>query len=138
MTERDVLEEAREKVRYLDEARAYGITPLEGELQGLLADLADALAESRAALAQRDAAIQQVREAIRSLADTLAFSTRDWSTSRDLAWLWGVLQGWDDDDPECDAMSKQAAIHGWDDHEVARLRQLHAAVTLILDQKPQS
>lgn len=44
---RDVLEEAREKVRYLDEARAYGITPLEGELRGLLAGMADALAESR-------------------------------------------------------------------------------------------
>ena len=96
--------------------------------------IADLLAEN-ARLANT---IQQVRPVLQSLADVVAFSARDWSTARDLAWLWGIVQGWDDDDPECDAMSEQAAIHGWDDHEVARLRQLHAAVTLILDQEPQS
>lgn len=47
MSDRDVLTEAREKVRYLDKARAYGLIPLEGELQGLIADLADEIERLR-------------------------------------------------------------------------------------------
>lgn len=90
----------------------------------------------RRVVAERDAALstlQQVREPLRSLADVLAFSARDWGQARDLAWLWGILHGWDDDDPDLDAMSEQALLQGWDDHEVARLRSLHGIVARILD-----
>lgn len=86
-----------------------------------------------AVIEQQAETLRQVREPLQSLADTLAFSTRDWGTARDLSWLWGILQGWDDDDPQCDAMPEQAACQGWDANQVARLRGFHATITRILD-----
>lgn len=71
------------------------------------------------------AAFLAVQPAIVSLRDVLAFSGRDWGNGRDLAWLWGIIHGWDDDSPEYSAMDEQARTHGWDDSEVARLRHLH-------------
>lgn len=61
-------------------------------------------------------------EAIRTL---LATDSRDWSDDRGDAWLWGIVMGWDDEDPECSAMELVAAKHGWDEQTVARLRVLH-------------
>lgn len=79
--------------------------------------------------------IEQVRPALESIANLLAFSSRDWGQARDLAWLWGIVHGWDDEDHEEDsAMPEQARAHGWDDAEVARLRRLHDAFARILDE----
>ena len=89
--------------------------------------------QQQATIDRQDETLRQVREALQSLADTLVFSARDWGTGRDLAWLWGILQGWDDDDPECDAMPEQVALQGWDQHEVARLRGFHATIRRIID-----
>lgn len=60
-----------------------------------------------------------------SLVNTLAFDPRDWSINRRDAWLWGIICGWDSDDPNEDPMSEVAARHGWNDETVAQLRLLH-------------
>lgn len=86
-------------------------------------------------LAKARNVIEQVRPALESIANVLAFSARDWGQARDLAWLWGIVHGWDDEDHEEDsAMPEQARVHGWDDAEVARLRRLHGALARILDE----
>ena len=90
-------------------------------VEGLIADLAKA----------RNV-IEQVRPALESLANVLAFSSRDWGQARDLAWLWGIVHGWDDEHDEDSAMPEMARVHGWDEVEVARLRRLHAAYEAIL------
>lgn len=91
MTERDVLEEAREKVRYLDEARAYGITPLEGALSDLIIRLVDALAESRAEVERLRAECAEMLLSRAELADEAqrlrSYRDRmpDWKQDRDEA-----------------------------------------------------
>jgi hypothetical protein len=61
-----------------------------------------------------------------SLADTLAFSSNDWGSAADFAWLYGIVLGWDSDDPtEESAMPSLAEKHEWSDQRVARLRALH-------------
>ncbi|WIB65823.1 hypothetical protein [Curtobacterium sp. MCBD17_040] len=57
-------------------------------------------------------------------------SSNDWGARSSDAWLYGIVAGWDlkpDDDPEFDspAMPHLAAQHGWNDEQVARIRQLH-------------
>ena len=81
----------------------------------------------RAKVERQAETLRQVREVMFSLVNTLVFAARDWSTGRDLAWLWGVLCGWGD------AMDEQARICGWDEQQVARLRAFHATITRILD-----
>jgi hypothetical protein len=72
--------------------------------------------------------------ALNSLGRCMAFDPRDWALDRRDAWLWGVIVGWDPDEPgETDgAMAEVAAKHGWTDEHVARLRTLHAAVAEVL------
>ncbi|GAA3330621.1 hypothetical protein HP467_07335 [Curtobacterium albidum] len=65
-------------------------------------------------------------EAIESLRNTLALSSRDWNTYGDVAWLWGVLLGWEDDDE--DYLPGVAAQWRWSEAQVARLRRLRAAL----------
>lgn len=61
-----------------------------------------------------------------SLADTLAFSSNDWASASDFAWLYGIILGWDSDDPdEESSMPAVAAKHEWSDQQVERLRALH-------------
>ena len=63
----------------------------------------------------------------RAISDLLAFNSRDWSLDKADAWLWGIVFGWDDEtDPAESAMPDVARRHGWDEHDVARLRRLHA------------
>ena len=59
---------------------------------------------------------------IDALKNTLAFSVDDWATTRAMAWVWGIVLGWDDE-----SMVELAERHGWSDGAVARLRGLHAA-----------
>lgn len=58
----------------------------------------------------------------RSLGDTLAFSVDDWGHTRAMAWVWGIILGWDDE-----AMAELAALFGWDEDTTARLNRLHTA-----------
>ncbi len=61
-----------------------------------------------------------------SIAHSLAFSPGDHALHHRDAWIWGIVHGWDNDDPNEDAMSEVAETHGWSADEVARLRRLHA------------
>jgi hypothetical protein len=65
-----------------------------------------------------------------ALRDTLAFSADDWGESRAMAWVWGIILGWDPDpdDPEYgdnEAMDELAAKFDWTSEQVERLRELH-------------
>lgn len=62
-----------------------------------------------------------------SLKSAIVFSADDWGASRALAWVYGIVVGWDDEDGNDDAMVELAAKFGWDATGVARLRRLHAA-----------
>ena len=65
------------------------------------------------------------REALR---DTIALSADDWSQTRAMAWVYGIILGWDPD-PEADedggAMAELAAKFDWEPEQVERLRELH-------------
>ena len=64
------------------------------------------------------------RGPLASLVDCLSFSADDWGASRAMAWVWGIVCGWDagaDDG----AMLEMAGRHQWSDETVARLRALH-------------
>lgn len=76
---------------------------------------------------------KQIAEVLDSLARTLAFSSRDWGTNPRDAWLWGVLNGWDADEPgEESAMDEMARAHGWGEATVDRLRQFHSTVLALI------
>ncbi len=38
-----------------------------------------------------------LKTVIQSLQTTIAFDSRDWSIDKRLAWIYGVLMGWDDE-----------------------------------------
>lgn len=59
------------------------------------------------------------RESLRS---TLAFSVDDWGASRAMAWVWGIVEGWDDE-----SMAELATEFKWDEATTARLNRLHDA-----------
>lgn len=54
-----------------------------------------------------------------------AFTSRDMGADWPESFTYAIVLGWDDDDPECDAMPEQAERHGWDDDLVAFLRDAH-------------
>lgn len=87
--------------------------------------------------AERDAlraTLDEIAAPLKSVADTLAFSARDWSIGRDTAWLYGIIHGWDAENGSNEsAMPEMARVHGWDEREVTRLRKLHTAVAAILN-----
>lgn len=66
-------------------------------------------------------------EAIKSLRRTMVFSSRDWAASRDTAWLYGVVCGWDE---EC--LRELQEMYGWDPKAWARLNELHEELEALL------
>ncbi len=73
-----------------------------------------------------DEDLTALREALTSARRTMAFSSQDWGSARDFAWLYGILVGWSDD--EYDAHHQIAQRFGWSDGDVEKLRRLRAAV----------
>lgn len=63
---------------------------------------------------------------LEALRTVLAFSVDDWSETRAMAWVWGIVNGWDDE-----AMTELADRFVWHGPQVARLRQLHAAFNTL-------
>lgn len=59
------------------------------------------------------------REALRR---AMSFAVDDWGSSRAMAWVWGIVNGWEDD-----AMAELAAEYSWDAETIARVRRLHRA-----------
>ena len=73
-----------------------------------------------------------------SLHNTIVFSSNDWGSARDFAWLWGIVVGWDlsadelSEDEEDTAMDELAAKFNWSAGDVARLRNLHAQYAALM------
>lgn len=66
---------------------------------------------------------EEPRESLKSV---IVFSADDWGASRAMAWVYGIVVGWDDGDDH-EAMDELAQKFGWDATNVARLRRLHDA-----------
>ena len=64
-------------------------------------------------------------EPLEALENCVAFSSRDWSVDKGDAWIYGIVIGWSDADPEFDAMDEVARQHGWDSATVERLKILN-------------
>jgi hypothetical protein len=64
-----------------------------------------------------------------ALKDAIALSVDDWSESRSMAWVYGIVLGWDNDEPDdpedFGAMDEIAEKFGWTPNQVERLRELH-------------
>ncbi|UTC28317.1 hypothetical protein GURKE_02860 [Brevundimonas phage vB_BpoS-Gurke] len=56
-----------------------------------------------------------------AIAAAIAFSPHDWSQHHRLAWIYGIVHGW-----EGEALDEMRKDHGWDAATVARLQRLHA------------
>lgn len=54
-----------------------------------------------------------------SLRSAVTFSSMDWGSSPDTAWIYGIAVGWDGP-----AMAELATKFGWSADKVARLRKL--------------
>lgn len=65
-----------------------------------------------------DPAVSGWRE---SLSIAINFCSRDWSSDRRDAWIYGVVVGWGDE-----SIAELAEKHGWGKDTQARLRRLHA------------
>lgn len=62
-----------------------------------------------------------------SIGDAIAFDSGDWGLTRAMAWIYGIVLGWDDEDDPSDngAMDEVARKFDWSPEAVARLRRLH-------------
>jgi hypothetical protein len=80
------------------------------------------VAAAARAVEREQAPVENPFDALRS---TLAFSSNDWGSARDFAWLYGVVLGWGFG--EEDAHGELAARFDWPPETIDRLRRLHAA-----------
>lgn len=60
-----------------------------------------------------------------SLANSIAGHSRDQSIDARDAWVYGIVLGWD-----AASLREIAALHGWNDLALARLKRLRAAFAL--------
>ncbi|WP_256789851.1 hypothetical protein [Frankia sp. AvcI1] len=81
-----------------------------------------------------EAAVQRVQQAIDWLAGILATSARDWSTSHDLALIYGVILGWHDpSDPDDDggALGEIKALFAHGPGFIDRMQEHRATVRAL-------
>lgn len=64
-----------------------------------------------------------------ALEDTLAFAANDWAASRAEAWVYGIILGWEFDNPEDGPQLREEFRQkfGWTGEQIARLEALHEA-----------
>ena len=55
-----------------------------------------------------------------SIADAMSFWAGDWGQNSRLAWIYGIVHGWDDD-----SLDEPKKKHSWNQEAVERLKQLH-------------
>lgn len=70
--------------------------------------------------------IQAEENPFHSLVNTVVFSSADWGAARDLAWVYGIVVGWEDEDDPT-ALDELAPGLGWSAEKVERLRRLRTA-----------
>ena len=54
-----------------------------------------------------------------SIERAIAFDSQDWSTDRRLAWIYGIVFGWEDAEQELKIK------HGWTNEDIERLNKYH-------------
>lgn len=63
----------------------------------------------------------------RSMHDMMNFSSKDWALEKEDAWLYGIVVGWDADDPDdpddSSCMLELQRHHGWSDEAIVKLRR---------------
>lgn len=57
---------------------------------------------------------------LENIHDVLSFSSKDWSTASEDAWLWGIVCGWDDG-----VLAELQDKYGWPDSYVVNLKEFH-------------
>jgi hypothetical protein len=72
----------------------------------------------------------QKLEPLEALGDVLAFSADDWGETRAMAWVWGIVLGWDDD-----ASAELAAKFRWSAEQIARMQALHERFDALAEQQ---
>ena len=65
---------------------------------------------------------------LKSLERTIATDSRDWSQSRGDAWIYGIVLGWENEEPlegegEDDALDEICKKHGFDKDHLKQLRR---------------
>ena len=74
--------------------------------------------EERALRDRLQAENARLRDRLKSIANTIAFDSLDWSLDSRHAWIYGVAVGWN----EC--LPEMAAKHGWSSEDAALLSAL--------------
>ena len=64
--------------------------------------------------------VPEIEAALDSLHNTIVFDSRDWAGDRRLAWIYGILIGWD---MKC--WKELAEQFGFDADSIARARKYH-------------
>lgn len=65
----------------------------------------------------------KLKVAIDSAQSAIAFSPHDWGADKRLAWVYGILVGWDDE-----ALAEMQKKFRWTDESVERLKSYHEAI----------
>jgi hypothetical protein len=66
--------------------------------------------------------VEELKKSLKSIHDTITFSSKDWGKEKRDAWIYGVVCGWDKESYE-----EIALKFGWTDDDVERNKQLHKA-----------
>jgi hypothetical protein len=66
---------------------------------------------------------QLLKEIIESIYDAIVFSPHDWGGHPRLAWIYGIICGWND---ECFEEFKNE--YDWDDETIERLKNYHEEI----------
>jgi hypothetical protein len=86
--------------------------------------------------------VNVMADALRRAGAMMTSDSRDWARDRSDVWLYGLLVGWEceeqhEHDEVCggdDGLREVAALHGWDEETVARLRRYRAAIAAVTAQ----
>lgn len=66
------------------------------------------------------------KEIIDSLHSAIVFSSHDWSRDKRLAWVYGIIVGWDDD-----SFEELKERFGWSDKTIERLKKYHEEIEKV-------
>ena len=68
---------------------------------------------------------------VEQLQRALAYSSRDWGASVDLAWIYGIISGWDDD-----SLSELASKYDWTQDDLILLKITHKRLLAMIEVPP--
>jgi hypothetical protein len=66
---------------------------------------------------------QKMKEILESIYNAIVFSPHDWASHHRLAWIYGIICGWND---ECFEEFKNE--YNWDDETINKLKSYHEEI----------